>query len=134
MNQPVAFQQTLAGNTQIAVGATATIYTDTFEFGDVDYFALSYKVSCTGVPSVKIEMEQSIVRPSKGNENAADSNFGTPKTIGNIETALTSKAIQHMQLTPVTITFVRFKITELTGIVTDTVVNMWLSLQKKFQM
>lgn len=132
MNEPVAYQMKLAGSAQIALGATTTVYTDTYRFGDADYFALSYKVACTGTPSVKIEMEQSIVLPAAGNENAADDNFGVPKTIGNIETALTSKTIQHMQLSPVTLTYVRFKITENTGTVTDTVVNMWLSLQKKF--
>ena len=130
MNEPVAFQMKLNGNAQIALGATATVYTDSYKFGDVDYFALSYIVTCTGVPNVKIQMEQSIVAPVT--EGAADTNFGVPKTIGDIETALTSKLIQHMQLSPVTISYVRFKIVEQTGIVTDTVVNIWLSLQKKF--
>lgn len=132
MNEPVAYQMKLAGNADIQLGSNGTVFTDAYRFGDADYFALSYIVACTGTPSVKIEMEQSIVAPAAGNENAADSNFGVPKTIGNIETALTAKTIQHMQLSPVTLTYVRFKITENTGTVTDTVVNMWLSLQKKF--
>jgi hypothetical protein len=130
MNEPVAFSMKLAGSQNITLGSSAVIYTDTFRFGDVDYFALSYIVSCTGLPNLKIEMEQSIVLPVA--ENAADVNFGVPKTIGDIETALTATTIKHMQLMPVTIPYVRFKITEQTGTVTDTVVKMWLSLQKKF--
>ena len=130
MNEPVSYPMKLATSQNITLGSSAVIYTDSFKFGDVDYFALSYIVTCTGIPNLKIEMEQSMVAPVT--ENAADTNFGVPKTIGDIETALTSTTIQHMQLMPVTISYVRFKITEQTGTVTDTVVNMWLSLQKKF--
>lgn len=130
MNEPVAIQMKLAGNANIQVPTNGTVFTDFYQFGDCDYFALSYKVSCTGTPSVKIQMEQSIVKPTT--DNIPDVNFGVPKTIGDIEVALTSKTIQHMQLSPVTISYVRFKITEQTATVTDTVVNMWLSLQKKF--
>ena len=130
MNEPVAFQMKLAGSQDITLGSSATVYTDSVKLGDVDYFALSYIVTCTGVPNLKIEMEQSLVAPAT--ENAADSNFGVPKTIGDIESALTALTIQHMQLMPITIPYIRFKITEQTDSVEDTVVKMWLSLQKKF--
>ncbi len=130
MNEPVSFIIKLAGSADIAVGASATIYTDTFIFGDVNEFALSYKVTCTGLPDVKIEMQQSITLPAI--ENTDDDNFAVPKTVGDIETSLTSKAIQHMPLSPVTVKYIRFKITENTGLVADTVVNIWISLQKKF--
>lgn len=130
MNEPTVFIMKLAGSANIQVPTGGTIFTDAFKFGDVDYFALSYKVSCTGVPNVRIQMEQSIYQPTT--DNVPDVNFGVPKSVGDIETALTSKTIQHMQLNPVTLSYVRFKITEQTGLVTDTVVNLWLSLQKKF--
>ena len=74
-------------------------------------------------------MEQGIAKPTT--ENGADAAFGTPKTVGNIESALTSKTIQHMQLTPVTLGFIRFKITDQADAVDDTVIKIWLSLQKK---
>ena len=122
----------LAGNADIEVPKSGTIYTDSFRFGDVNEFALVYKQACTGIPNIKIQMEQSRVLPVT--ENAADDNFGVPKTVGDIETALTSKTIQMMQLTPITVAYIRFKITEQTGTVTDTVVNIYLSLQKKFSM
>ena len=132
MNDPVKFPISLAGNANIAVGKSATIYTDSFRFGDVNDFALFYIQTATGIPNIKIEMQQSLFPPTT--ENAADANFCTPKSIGNIETTLTSTAMQGMQLTPITAAYIRFKITEQTDSVTDTVVNMWLSLQKKFQM
>lgn len=130
MNEPTAFQMKLNGDGNIAVGASGTVYTDAFAFGDADYFALSYIVTCTGVPDIKIQMEQGLTIPAS--PNASDTAYGVPKTVGDIETSLTSKLIQHMQLMPVTIPYVRFKIVEQTGIVTDTVINMWLSTQKKF--
>ena len=130
MNEPTVFIMTLAGNADLQAPTSGTIFTDAFRFGDVDYFALSYKVVCTGTPNIRIQMEQSIYQPAL--ENVPDVNFGVPKSVGDIETTLTSKSIQHMQLNPVTISYVRFKITEQTGLVTDTVVKIWLSLQKKF--
>lgn len=129
MHEPRPYEIKLAGDTDIAVGAGATIYTDSLMFGGVNDFALSYIQTATGIPNIKIEMEQSIVKPTT--ENIADTNFGTPKSVGNIETALISKLIQHMQLTPVTLPYIRFKITDNGAGATDTVVKMWLTLQKK---
>lgn len=132
MNEPVSFQMKLAGNGDIVVPKNSVVYTDSFKFGDVDTFAISYIVSCTGLPNAKIQMEQSQVAPVI--ENVADVNFAVPRTVADIETALTSKTIQHAGLMPIPIQFVRFKITEQTDLVTDTIINMWLSLQKRFPM
>lgn len=132
MNEPVVFKMKLAGSEDIAVGVSATVYTDSFPFGDVDYFALTYIQTATGVPNIKIEMEQSTVLPAT--EGTSDANFFVPKTVGDIESALTAKTRQGLQLMPITMQFIRFKITEQTASVTDTVVNMSLSLQKKFTM
>jgi hypothetical protein len=93
-------------------------------------FALTYKATCTGSPNIKIQLEQAIVAPV--NQNSADPNYATPETISDIETSLTNQNIHHRQLAPVTIEFYRFKITEMTGLVSDTVVNMWLSVQRKW--
>ena len=132
MNDPIIFPQKLAGDVAIAVPKDGTVYTDSFKFGDVNEFAVVYVQTATGLPSIRIQMEQSLVPPAI--ENAADDNFFVPKTIGDIETALTSKAMQGAQLTPITAPYIRFKITENTDLVTDTVVHLWLSLQKKFTM
>ena len=119
----------LVEDTNIAVGKGLTVYTNAVKFGGVNDFALSYIVTCTGIPSIRIQMEQGINKPTI--ENVADAGFGVPKTVGDIETALTSKTIQHMQLTPVTLGYIRFKITDNDTGPTDTVVNMWITLQKK---
>jgi len=129
-NGPIALRVGVVGNFDIAVGAGATVYTDAFSLCDLNDFALTYKVTCTGTPDVKIELEQAIVAPT--NPNASDSNYATPETIQPIETSLTNKNIHHRQLAPVTVEFHRFKITENTGLVADTVVNMWLSVQRKW--
>jgi len=130
MNEPKSFAITLAESEDISVPKSTTVYTDAYKFGDTDTFALSYLVACTGTPGLKIEMEQGRVAPATG--NAADSNFAVPQGIADIESALTSKTIQHAGFTPLPLLYVRFKITEQTASVTDTVINIWISLQKKF--
>ena len=132
MNDPVIFIQKLAGSADIAVGAGATVYTDAFKFGDVNEFAIAYIQTATGTPNIKIQMEQSFFKPTT--ENIADDNFFIPKSVGDLESALTSKAMQGSQLTPITAPYIRFKITDNNAGATDTVVNIWLSLQKKFSM
>ena len=132
MNEPTSFVMTKGGLSAITVPKGTAIYTDSYRFGDVDTFALSYVITCTGVPNIRIQMEQSQVGPVT--EGSADANFAIPKTIADVETSLTSKLIQHYPLTPLCLRYIRFKITELTDTVTDTVVNMSLSLQKKFRM
>ena len=122
MNEPQAYQQALNKNVNIAVPKNTFIYTDTFKFGGVNDFAITYQVSCTGLPSIKIELQQSI----------DGTNWFLPKTISDIETALTSKALQGGPLSVVCVSYIRFKITELTNTVTDTVVNMSVVIQPKF--
>lgn len=111
---------------------SGVVYTDSFRFGDVDTFALSYIITCTGVPDIKIQMEQSIYPPAV--ENVADTNFAVPRTVPDIEVSLTSTTMQHSYFDPLCLLYVRFKITEQTGSIDDTTVNMWMSLQKKFRM
>ena len=130
MNQPESFAVTLAGSEDISVPTSTAIYTDAYKFGDVEAFALIYLVACTGTPDLKIEMEQSRVAPTT--ENIADSNFSVPTGSADIESSLTAKTIKHAPFTPLPILYVRFKITEQTDLVSDTVINVWISMQKKF--
>lgn len=132
MNEPQTKTITLGGDTDISVPQGGTVYTDSFQFGDVDTFAMSYLVACTGIPNLKIELEQSMEPPET--ENAADNNFAVPVPIADIETALTAKTIQHNHFMPLPLPYMRFKITEQTDTVVDTVINIWLHLQKKFRM
>lgn len=122
MNEPTVYLQKLLGSVSIAVGKAAVIYTDPYMFGGVNDFALVYIQNATGVPSIRIQMEQSI----------DGSNWFTPATVGDIETTLTSKLLQGRALTPICVPYIRFKITEQTDLVTDTVVTMSIILQKKY--
>lgn len=133
MNEPTSFPITYQGSVNIPIAKNSVVYTDSFRFGDVDTFAVSYIISvATGIPNLRIQIEQSMVDAT--NKNAADANFATPKTLPDIETTLTSKLIQHADFTPLCLLYVRFKITEQTNSVTDTQLKMWLNLQKKFAM
>jgi len=120
----------------ITVSSSAVVYTDAISLCDLNDFALTYKATCTGTPNVKIELEQGIAPPIVPNgvdDNPTagqDSRFATPETLNPIETSLTNKNIHHRQLAPVTVEFYRFKITDLSGY--DVVLNMWLSVQRKW--
>jgi hypothetical protein len=117
-------------NYQIPIGSTAVVYTDAISLCDLNDFALSYKVSCTGTPNVKIELEQSFQTPT--NATGADTYYAVPETLAPIESSLTNKNIHHRQLSPVTVEFYRFKLTEQTGLVADTTIQLWLSVQRKW--
>ena len=111
------------GNANIAVPAGESVFTDPKNFGGVNDFALVYKiVEVTGIPSLRIQMEQSI----------DGVNWFVPAISGDIETALASTTLKGTHLTPLCVTFVRFKLTDNGLGATDNIVNMWLSLQKKF--
>ena len=113
----------------ISIPASSTVYTDAISLCDLNDFALSYKLDCTGTPDVKIELEQSFQAPT--NPNAADTYYSVPETLAPIESSLTNKTIHHRQLSPVTVEFYRFKLTEQTGLVADTTINLWMSVQRK---
>jgi hypothetical protein len=131
-NGPVAIKigVTTAGVTtyDITVSSSGVVYTDAISLCDLNDFALTYKATCAGTPNVKIELEQEIAAPT--NPNASDTAYVVPETLNPIETSLTNKNTHHRQLTPVTIEFYRFKITDLSGY--EVVLNMWLSVQRKW--
>ena len=122
MNEPQSYKQSLSGDVNIAIPKGGFVYTDTFKFGGVNDFAIIYQVSCTGLPSIKIEMQQSI----------DGTNWFKPASVGDIATALTSKVLQGGPLMPICCPYIRFKITELTNSVTDTIVNISIIIQPKF--
>jgi hypothetical protein len=131
-NGPVAIKigVTTAGVTtyDITVSSCAVVYTDAISLCDLNDFALTYKATCSGSPDMKIELEQGIKAPT--NPNAADTSYAVPETLAPIETSLTNKNIHHRQLSPVTVEFYRFKLTDASGY--STVMNMWLSVQRKW--
>lgn len=130
MNGPDAYAVKLAGSVLLAVGAGATIYTDVFKLSGLDTFALSYQADCAGTPNVKIELEQGIDKPSP--QNAADDGYVVPETLAEINEALIDKFMHHQAIFPVGLTYLRFKITELSSTNADTVLTMSLSVQNRF--
>ena len=131
MNAPTVIPVTnAAGAVAIAVGLGLTVYTHSIDLSNLDTFALSYSVACTGVPNMKIEMEQSIVLPTT--EGAADGNWVVPETIADVDAALIVKTVKIAALFPVCTRYIRFKITDVAAAVADNVFTMNLSAQNRF--
>jgi hypothetical protein len=130
-NGPVSISVKLAGSAVLSVGASGTIYTDPIQLSNFDNFALTYSISCTGTPNIKIEIEQAIVAPAA--TNAADSNYVTPEGITPVESTLVNKTTHHRAIALVPVEYFRLKITEQTGSVADSVLTISLSVQRKFE-
>lgn len=132
MNAPTVQAVTLADDSvALAVGAGETIYTKTQDMSNLDTFAVTYIAACTGLPNVKIEIEQAIVLPTT--EGAADANYVVPETIADIESGLVDKNLHIANLPLICVRYGRFKITELSGVTADTVLTMNLSAQNRFR-
>ncbi len=128
MSGPDVLPIKLAGSVSIAVGAGVTIYTDAIKLEGLDTFALAYIADGGAGISVKIEMEQSIVAPTP---NVADVNSVVPETVADVNTALVDKLFHLQAIFPVSVKYMRFKITE-NGVAADTTLKMDLSVQNRF--
>jgi hypothetical protein len=106
----------------VAVPKNGIAYSKAFDLTDLDVFAMEYKAACTGTPGVKIEVEQS----SDG------SNWYVPDTLAETNPSLTDKNQHGCQLILITVRLMRIKFTELTDTVTDTVMTIGISVQKRF--
>ena len=129
MNGPVAKSITLGGVAAIACTKNTAVYTDAIAINGCDEFALSIILTGTGAVSVKVEMQQGIVAPAAG--NAADANFVVPTGINDIISNLAVKTQVHIALAPLAIQWIRFKLTDLTNVSTDTVAVMNVSLMNR---
>ena len=118
------------GSASLAVAGAVTIYTKAINVKPGEFFALSYKaVSSAGTPDVKIEMEQSFQLPAT--EGATDATYwAEPENTNDIEASLTTETIRHKAINPVTLPYLRFKITGAAGNNADTVCSMWLTKQE----
>lgn len=108
----------------VAVSKGAVAYSAAVDLCDLSDFALEYKVDCTGTPNVKLEIQQK--------SEHASSDWATSDTTADINSSVTDKNQHNCRLAPVPVRYARIKITELTDIVTDTVVTLRVSAQKKF--
>lgn len=107
----------------IPVGAGATAYSAVFNLVDLSTFAIAYQVAGTGTPNITITVECST-------DNV---NWFEPDNMRNIITNLTNKNLHGAQVGLVSFQYTRFKIIENTSTVSDTVVSLQLSAQKRFE-
>ena len=108
----------------VSVGADAIAYSEAWSLVDLSSFALEYKVAATGTPSVKLELQQ---------RSSPDVGWSDPKTLADIESNVNDKNQHSTQLFLITLAQMRIKITELTTTVSDTVVTLRLSAQKRYE-
>lgn len=123
-NGPIVVPNT-AGNTEeaVAVGKSATAYSESFCLVDLNEFALEYQVACTGTPDVQIQLQQS----------SDDTNWYVPDTLSDINAGVTDKVLHGVKLSPIPVKYLRIKLIEGTTTVEDTIVTLKVSAQKKFE-
>lgn len=130
MNGPVSFPVYLNASAVIACTKNTAIYTDGINIAGLDIFAMSVILTGTGAVSVKFELQQGVVAPAAG--NASDANFVVPTGVNDIISNLAVKTQTHIALSPICLPWIRFKITELTNVSTDTVATMYFSGMNRF--
>lgn len=107
----------------ISIDKSEVGYSDAFELIDLNDFAIEYKVECTGIPNVKLQVQQ---RAHK------DVDWATPDNMADIKSALTDKNQHLAKLAIVPARYLRIKATEQTGSVDDTVITIRIVAQKKY--
>jgi hypothetical protein len=106
----------------VAVPKGDVAYSKSFDLTDLDVFALEYQAACTGLPNVKIEVQQ-----------CSDGvNWYSPDTLADINPSLTNTDLHGCQLILITVRHMRLKLTEVTDTVTDLVMTIRISVQKRF--
>lgn len=121
---------TVAGDPDIDVASTATIYTDAIYVGSAKYFAVSFSaVSSVGAIALKIEIEQSFQKPDTA--NASDTYYKEPENMPDVVTSLTTEStIYHKAISPIPLPYIRFKITGGAANSADTILSMWMTKQE----
>lgn len=119
---------TKAGAVSIAVASTATVYTDSFKLKQGMYFGLwMLATSSAGAPDLKIQLEESYTTPAT--EGSADANYAIPENMADIQSSLTAETAKVQLISPVPMTYARFKITGQGTNNADTVIQMKIFIQ-----
>jgi len=119
---------TALGLEDIAVASTATVYTDSFKLKQGMYFGLWLLASsAAGAPDLKIQLEESYTAPAT--EGSADSNYVIPENMADIQSSLTAETAKVQLISPVPMTYARFKITGQGTNNADTILNMKIFIQ-----
>jgi len=120
---------TAAESANIAVNATATVYTKSFKLNLGEYFGMAaIAISATGTAGVKIELEQSPLPPTT--EGVAETTrFVEPDGFADI-IDIADELMHIKTITPVPMTYARYKITGSATNPADTIVNIWNFMQE----
>lgn len=102
------------GKDSMSVPSTSTYYTNAVPVGKSIYFGLWLKAtSAAGSPSLQIDIEQSYTKPTT--ENASDSNWVIADGASAVYANLNDEVAHVIQVTPCPMTYLRLKITGLSG-------------------
>ena len=94
---------------EIPCGGVATYYSRAVKLAYGKYFSAAWKATVTaGAPELKIEMEQSWVKPTT--EGSTDANWVVPESAADVDTTLTDENWHVASISPVAAPFIRFKI------------------------
>lgn len=108
-------------STTASPAASGTATSEAYDLIGMNEFALEYQIACTGTPNAKIQLQQS----------SDNSNWYIPDNIADINSSVTDENLHGIKLGPIPVRYLRLKVTELTGIVSDTVVTFKVSAQRK---
>lgn len=110
------------GVTPIAVASNGTVYTKAFSLRQGLYFGVKAILSSTGSPSVQVQFQQSDVLPAT--EGAADADWVIPDGMPDVWANLNDKVNHIKALSPVPMTYGRFKLTGLGANPADTTIDI----------
>ncbi len=110
------------GTQAIAVNQTATVYSESVNVTNGEYFALAYQASSGGTIDLKIELE----------ESHDDVSFAEPPSLYDIETSLEDSDYHCKTLKPIALPYIRMKITGGATNAASTTINLFLSIQRDY--
>ena len=120
---------TAEDSADIAVNATAVVYTKSFKLVNGQYFGMFARaVSATGAAKVKIELEQGPLLPTVEG-SAETTRFVEPDGMADI-IDIVDELMHVKTISPVPGPYGRYKITGAADNPADTIVNIWNFIQE----
>jgi len=111
----------------IAVASTATVYTQSFELYNGEYFGLwVIAISAGGTPDVKIELEQSYKVPTT--EGAAETTLY--QVTQEVSAGINDEVAHVITVSPKPMAYGRYKITGINANPADTIVTAFNFIQE----
>lgn len=117
-----------SGLVLIPVVSTAVVYTNSFSLRRGQVFGLACIMAGTGTPNMKIELQQSPVRPAA--EGSADANYVVGDGVPDVYSSLNGTVMNVKAISPVPMPFGRLKITGLGSNPSDATIKAWIFQQE----